>query len=373
MYPIRFLIFLIISFLLTPFLFADEAIRIGAIFSKTGQASKHSIEHLDFVRFAVEEFNEKGGIRGQKIELLEFDNGSTALGSRQAAIKAVESGVIAVLGPSWSSHALASGRVLQKAGIPMLTPLATNPKVTQIGEFIFRSCFVDSFQGKLIAKFMLEDLKAKRAVVLVNAGQIYSTGLASVFEKNFRSKGGHITASLFYSEEATNYRELLKPLKSQQFDAIFLPGYTRDSALLIRAAYDLGIKTQFIGGDGWSSQMKTYAGESINGHYYLTHWHPSVNNKKSIRFVEKYTAKNGYPVLQAGMALSFDAANLLIDAIQRANSSRPSDIKKALAETRGFQSVTGTISIDTERNPIKPAVILQFDKGYTKLVKQVSP
>jgi len=353
--------------------FSAETIKIGAIYSKSGEAKTISEEFLIVTRFAIKEINSNGGVLGKQLELLEFDNESTGLGSRNAARRAVQEKVVAVLGPSWSSHALGSAPVLQKAGIPMLSPTATNPSVTLVGDYIFRICFIDSFQGRMLAKFAKEDLKAQRAVILINTGYVYSTDLADMFKISFQDLGGQVVKMIDYAEDSTNYSEMLQALQGISYDVVFIPGYTRDSAQIIDKATEMGLQTTFLGGDGWSHLMFDYIGDGLNGNYYLTHWDKTLATERSKTFVKKISHFFNFSKINAGMALSYDTVYLLADAIIRANSSNPGAIQEALASTTDFTGVTGMVEFDRNRNPIKPAVILQFQDRKTVAVKILAP
>ncbi|MCP4673434.1 MAG: ABC transporter substrate-binding protein [Desulfobacula sp.] len=349
-------------------------IKIAAIFSKTGEAAAISEEHLIVTRFAVDEINAKGGILGRRIELIEIDNKSTALGSKQAALKAVEKSVVAVVGPSWSSHALAMADVLQQHGIPMVSPTATNPKVTQKGDFIFRACFIDSFQGEILAKFAYNELNLSSVAVLTNTGYVYSTDLAQRFINTFKTLKGNIAIELDYSEDLTDYSKLLKNLNTHKYDAVFIPGYTRDSAQIIKAARQMGVECPVLGGDGWSHLMFDYApAKALNNTYYLTHWFKTVKDPKSLEFVKKIQHIFEDSKINAGMALSYDTVYLIAHAILNAQSFDPLKIKDALAATKNFKGVTGSVKFGPGRNPVKPAVILQFKDKKSQLVKQYLP
>ncbi|MBU3917875.1 ABC transporter substrate-binding protein, partial [bacterium] len=214
-------------------------------------------------RFAIDEINEKGGWFGKRIELLEFDNESTPLGSKNAAKKAIQENVSAVIGASWSSNSLAAAPVLQQAGIPMITPASTNPKVTTVGHCIFRIPFLDSFQGVVMADFAIFELKAKTASILINVDNQYSTGLAEIFINRFKEQGGKILSKGNYLQDAANFTPLLKQVKELNPEVTFVPGYPRDSALIIKQARKMAVTTIFLGGDGWSDRMYEYAGEEL--------------------------------------------------------------------------------------------------------------
>ncbi len=351
---------------------AGDVIKIAAIFSQSGEAMQNSFEHLETIKIAVEEINQSGGILGRPISIIELDNESSSLGSRRAAQKAIQEDVVAVIGGSWSSHALGMAPVLQKAGIPMITPTATNPKVTQIGEYIFRVCFVDAFQGKMLAKFLVEDLKAKKVAVLTNTDQIFSIELSRYFIDEFKALGQTVTTELDYIETAPEFRSLVTKLSKYKFDAVFIPGYTRDSAQIIKTARIKGISVPFIGGDGWSHRMLNYASWELDNTYYITHWHKGMIDKKSKKFIKKILPSFEFSKINAGMALSYDAVFLLADAITRAGVVDKNQIRQALATTRNYDGVTGRITFDSQRNPVKSAVILKFKNNETKVVKQIS-
>ena len=366
------ILFFLCTLLGTADLMAEETIRIGAIYSLSGEAKNISDEHLIATRFAVREINKNGGVLGRQLELIEVDNESSGIGSRNAAQFLVRQKVVAVVGPSWSSHALSVAPVLQKAAIPMLSPTATNPRVTLVGNYIFRICFIDSFQGEMLAKFAYTDKGLKRAVLLVNSGHVYSTDLADVIEKSYEQLGGKVLRSIDYVEDVSNYREILQSLKDIKYDMIFIPGYARDAAHIIKTAEELGIETVFIGGDGWSHLMYKYGGSSLNGNFYLTHWNKSVPDKLSQDFVKKISTLFRPSQINAGMALAYDTIYLLADAITRVNSIEPAAIRDALANTRKFTGVTGNVQFDKDRNPIKPAVVLEFMNGDAIVVKTIS-
>lgn len=368
--------FFIIGFL---FLFchasvgAGAPIKVAAIFSISGEAVAISFDHLMAAKIALEEINASGGVMGRPIQLIELDNQSTALGSHKAALEAVNQGVSAVVGGPWSSHAIGMGNALQKAGIPMISPIATNPKLTEIGDYIFRTCFIDSYQGEMLAQFAHKDLGAKKVAVLTNVDQVYSIDLSEEFITKFKALGGQVSVRIDYIENLTEYGDLIAELLRHEFDAVLLPGYTRDSAQIIKTARHKGVVKPFIGGDGWSPLMFNYAWEEFENSYYLTHWHKDLSDEKSIGFTRKILERRGGDQVMSGMALSYDTMYLLADAIQRAGSAEPKKIRDALAQTSDFVGVTGRIVFDPNRNPLKPAVILKFEDGKFVLFKRLVP
>jgi branched-chain amino acid transport system substrate-binding protein len=353
--------------------YGAEPVRIAAIFAKTGSAVVVPGIRTEFsaVHLAVKELNAKGGLLGHPIEVLEFDNQSTALGSKQAAGEAVKAKVIAVIGATRSSHSLGMAPVLQTAGILMISPISTNPQVTLMGDYIFRVCFIDDFQGEVMAAFAIKDLKAKKAVVLTNTGEQFSLSLSRLFMERFKKLGGQILWEGDYLGSATNFEEQLKKVHLVKPDACFVPGYDTDTGFIIKQAREMGISATFMSGDGVSESIYKYAEGFADGIYYTSHWHPENTDKRSRLFVHAYEKDYG-KIVEAAPALTYDAVMLLADAAKRAKSIDPAKIRDALAATKGFKGVTGEITFDQNRNPLnKSAVILKFEKGKSLYVKTI--
>ena len=373
-------IILVISFLYSMCCFAESGqniisdkkpIRIGVILAEIGKSAKTNAYQYKTMQFAQEEVNASGGVLDRKIELIPIDNKSTALGSKIAAQKAVDLRVAAVIGPFWSSQAHGAAPILQKAKIPMIAPTATNPKVTLVGDYIFRACFVDTFQGEAMAHFVVNDLKAKSAVVLTNTGDHYSLGLSEFFQKNFRQLGGNVLWEGDYSDSDINFEMLLKKTKELKPDVVYVPGYIRDSGFIIKQARKMGIKATFLGGDGWNDLIYQYGEEYVDGSIFSNDWHVDVPREKSRDYVKRFEEEIG-PVKTTPAA--YDSVMLLVDAIKRAKSIDPQEIQKALATTKNFAGVTGNYTFDTNGDPIdKSVVILKFENGKAVYVKTINP
>jgi branched-chain amino acid transport system substrate-binding protein len=349
---------------------AAETVKIAAVFAKTGKAALGNTP-FNGVRMAVNELNQRGGILGKSIELFELDNQSTALGSKLAAQKAVKANVIAVFGASWSSHSQAMAPICQTAEIPMLTPYSTNPQVTLVGNYIFRICYIDPFQGRVMANFSYQYLKAKTAGVLINADSKFSEGLAEHFIQNYKKLGGRILFEENYLDKTANFEILVKKINAFRPEVVFLPGYDKDSAYIIKQTRNSGLSTTFIGGDGWSDDMYKLVGDVIEGNYYSSHWHPDSTGIKSQQFIKKF--KDYSDDFDTGSALSYDCVMLFADAVSRAGSLDKSKIRDAIAATENYQGVTGKISFNRNGDPIKSAVILKFQKETSIFVKTVDP
>jgi branched-chain amino acid transport system substrate-binding protein len=358
---------------LHPPVLSAEPATIAAIFAKTGIAAASNEVTISGVELAVEEINRQGGVLDRPLKLIVLDNRSTPIGSTIAAQEAVRLQSMAVIGADWSSHSLAIAPVLQKAGIPMISPGSTNPKVTHVGDYIFRVCFLDSFQGTAMARFAYHELKARKAVVMKNVDEDYCLMLAEFFTNAFKEKGGHILWEGYYRGKAVDFATLLKKVKALQPDVVYVPGYERDSGLLIRQGFSIGIIATFLGGDGWDG-IYQYGKEAVEGGFYSAHWHPQVPSEKSIHFHKIYKQRYGKRINNTLTPLGYDATMLLADAVKRAGVWNRAKIRDALSGTTGFEGVTGIISLDENGDPReKEVVILKIEKGKPVYFKTLKP
>jgi branched-chain amino acid transport system substrate-binding protein len=348
-------------------------IKIGHFASMTGAQATFGVSTDRAIRLAIKERNEKGGVKGRKLELFTIDDAGKQSEAATAVTRLInDDKVVAVLGEVASSLSLAGGPIAQKAGIPMISPSSTNPDVTDVGDYIFRVCFLDDFQGWVVAKFAFDTLKAKKVAILFDQGQAYSSGLADYFEKAFTAMGGTITTKQAYTGGNLEISSQLQQLKGSNSDAIFVPGYYSDAGTIIRKGREAGIKSVFLGGDGWDSEeLPKIAGDAINGNYFANHYAPEEDRPEVKNFVDKY--KKEYGARADGLAaLGYDAALVLFDAMERAPSLKGSDLRDALAATKDFTGVTGKFSIDKDRNAQKSAVIVQYKDGKQTMAARVS-
>ena len=351
-----------------------SSITIAAVFAKTGVANLMDFQHFRGVSLAVDEINEHGGLLGKRVEVVELDNQSSALAAKHAAQEAINLGVTAVIGASWSAHSLAMAPLLEEAGIPMISPLSTNPELTLKGEYVFRVCFTDTFQGKVMAHFAYRDLGARTAMVLKNVSGVYSMDLGEFFAGTFTELGGRILGEGKYKEKDLDFSEILAEVQSKNPQIVFVPGYIRDSALIMKQAANLGIRTLFLGADGWSNKMYELAGSAIDGQYYCTHWHPGVSFPQSLKLLKSYDGKYHTELQDSFAPMAYDAVMVLADAIKRSGVLDRRKIRDALSETTGFQGATGTITFDENGDPVnKDAVILRFQSQTSAFVKVITP
>jgi branched-chain amino acid transport system substrate-binding protein len=355
---------------------AQDTIKVGEYASLTGKEASFGQQSHKGLTLAIEELNAAGGVLGKKLELITEDN-QTKPGESATAVKKLISRdkVVALIGEVASGRSLEAAPIAQAAKIPMIAPAATNPKVTQTGNYIFRVCFIDPFQGTVMAKFAQTDLKAKKVAVLSSVSNAYSVGLAKFFKETFTANGGIIVSEKNFSEGDKDFRAQLTAVKAAGADAVFVPSYYTEAALIARQARDLGINVPFFGGDGWvADQLLEIGGEALNGCYYSTHFSPENQDPVVQAFVKKFKARwgaNENP--DAFAALGYDAAYVLVDAIKRAGSTDGPKLRDALAATKNFTGVTGVTNIDANRDASKPAAIIAIKKGKLEFLKTVAP
>ena len=349
---------------------AKQGIPVAAIFSLTGSAAEANKSSLLGIQWAVEEINTAGGVLGRPLQIIEIDDRSTPIGAKVAAEKADKIQVAAIIGPAFSSQALAVARVAQNKSIPMISNVATNPKLTHIGNFIFRICYNDDQQGRVLSRFAYQELNYRKVQTIVNISSDYSLGLADTFEKAFIKFGGTTFTRSTYKARQSNFRQVIEQAKRTNPDAIFIAGHY-ESARIILEAERSGLRSVPLGGDGWDEpNFYQIGGNQIKLGYYTTHWSESIATAPSKRFVNRYRKGN---IILAPTALAYDAAKLLADAIARAGSTDRAAVRDALAGTKGFAGVTGELSFDAHGDPIKSIIIMQIVNGNPQILKLVHP
>ncbi len=350
---------------------AGHPIPVGAIFALTGEAAESDIQSLQGIQIALSEINAAGGIDGRPFALTVFDNRSTPIGAKIAADEAVNDGVVAVLGPAWSSHCLSAAPVLQRHRIPMITNIATHPDITRIGDCIFRVCFTDDYQGRILARFAREELGADRAVILVDLVSHYSMTLGRIFGETFSAHGGTLTGTFSYKGADRDFEPMLQAARQTGPNLIFIPGH-QESGRIIRQAAGMGIALPVLGGDGWNGEpFNRNGGIRLARGYFTTHWAPEVDYPASRDFLRRCPLS--VHTLDAGLMLAYDATTLLADAIRRAGTPEPEAIRSALAKTRNFPGVTGPITMNRWGDPVKQAVLMGIEAGRTTYLKTLPP
>jgi branched-chain amino acid transport system substrate-binding protein len=335
-------------------------IKVGHFASLTGSESTFGQSTDNAIKLAVQERNAKGGVKGRQIELITLDDASKASEAGNVVQRLIsQNGVIAILGEVASGSSINGGKVAQQAGVPMITPSSTNKKVTAGRDMVSRVCFVDEFQGYVVAKFAY-DQGMKKVAMLFDQAAPYSKGLADSFKTELTGMGGEIVTSQAFTAGDPDVSAQLQSIKTSGAQAVFLPAYYTDVGNIVNQARKLGITVPFLGGDGWDSvKLAEIGGKAIEGSYYSNHYSFDEDRPEVQEFVKKYQA--AYGSTPDGLAaLGYDAALVLFDAMERSASMKGPDLRKAIAETKNFTGVTGTFSIDENRNAKKSAVIVEY-------------
>jgi branched-chain amino acid transport system substrate-binding protein len=347
---------------------------IGTLGSLTGSEASFGTVVRDGIQFAVDEVNAAGGVKGRKVELRSYDTQGKIEESVAAAKRLLtQDKVVLILGDVTSSGSLTIADAVQAARVPMVTPSSTHPDVTKKGDFVFRTCFIDPFQGGAMARFARENLKLDRVAVLHDSKNASSLGLSDTFTAAFKKLGGTVVAVESYSKGDTDYRAPLLAVKRAKPQALYLPGFYSEVGIIARQARELGLTQPLLGGDGWdSSRLFELAGGALEGSSFSSHYAMDNPAPELRRFVSAFQERYGRTP-EAASALGYDAAKVSLAAIERAESLSGPAIRDALARTKDFPAATGNLTLDADRNPVKPAVILTIRDGQARFAAAVTP
>ncbi len=347
---------------------------LGEVGSLTGAQATFGISTRNGIDLAIKEANAAGGVKGKKLAVRVYDDQSKPEEAAQATTRLItQDKALIILGEVASSNSLAMAEKAQAAGVPMITPSSTNITVTQKGDYIFRVCFIDPFQGGVMAKFARENLKADRVAILQDNKSAYSIGLTEVFTAKFKEMGGTLLATESYSQGDTDFRAQLTSIKKLKPQGIYVPGYYNDVGIIARQARELGLTVPMMGGDGWDSEkLFELAGDTLDGSYFSNHYSPQNPDPRVKNFIANYKAAYT-AVPDALAALGYDAARVAIAALERSKDLSGPAIRDAIAQTQGFEGVAGKISLDAQRNAVKSAAILKVANGTTEFVTTINP
>ncbi|WP_251551702.1 ABC transporter substrate-binding protein [Neobacillus muris] len=360
---------------------SDEGgeIKIGANLELSGGVASYGQSIKEGIDLALEEIN-KEGIDGKKIKLVTYDNKSEAPEAIAGATKLIsQDKVAAIIGSATSGNTKAQIEIAQSNSTPLLTPTGTASDVTvkdgKLNDFVFRTCFIDPFQGTVAAQFAAQDLKVKTAAIFIDSSSDYSKGLADSFKEKFEAEGGKIVTQEAYVAKDTDFHSQLTNIKGKNPDFVFIPGYYEEVGLIVKQARELGLTVPLMGADGWDSPtLVDLAGkEALNNTFITNHYSSGDDDAKVQEFVKAFKAKYKDKSPDAFNALGYDSAYFIADAIKRAGSSDPKKIQKALAETDGLELVTGVMKLDKNHDPIKSAVILEYNDGEQQFKSKVDP
>ncbi len=365
---------LILAALSAALLPAEEPIKLGLFASLTGREAAFGQFTSRGVILAVEEINAAGGLLGRPVELVTEDTRSLQGEPATVAKKlAVRDRVVAIINGTGSAAALEAAPVCQTAGVPFVAAVATNPFVTQAGNFIFQTCFTDPFQGTVLARFARQTLKAKRVAVLVSNDNPYSVGLTRFFRARLVADGGEIVAESKYAEGDKDFRAQLTAIKATNPEAIFASGNYTESALICKQARQLGLTVPIFGGDTWDTPtLLELGGKDVEGTYFCGHFSPDSSDPRAQGFVTRFRARWG-AAPDTGGSLGYEAVMVIADALRRAGSSDRRLLRDALAATKDFAGVTGRITIEANRTATKSAVIFAVRDGRFVFQESVTP
>lgn len=361
---------------------ANGPIKIGINFELTGGVAAFGNSALNAAKLATKEINAAGGVLGKQIELVVADNASKPDETARAAQKLISSDkVVAMIGATTSTNTLAAVPIANEKKVPMISSSATNPKVTvddrtnKVNEWVFRACFIDPFQGKVMADFSTKDLKAKTAVIYTDTSSDYSKGLSKFFKETFTKNGGTIVAEESYQQKDNDFKAVLTRIKDKKPDVIYVPGYYEEVGKIVKQAREMGITVPMMGGDGWEApQLFDIAGkENLNNTFISNHYANDDQAPEVQKFLTAYKNEYKGEMPDAMGVLGYDAVYMLADAIKRAGEATPEKIKNALASTKDFKAVTGSISLNENHDPVKAAVILEFKDGKEVFKTKVNP
>ncbi|MFJ7753212.1 ABC transporter substrate-binding protein [Peribacillus muralis] len=356
-----------------------DTIKIGVNLELSGGVASYGQSIAEGLELATEEIN-KEGIDGKKIKLIKVDNKSEASEATSGAIKLTsQDQVAAIVGAATSTNSIAQVQIAQDNKVPVISPSGTSPEITfskdKLNDYIFRTSFIDPFQGTVAANFATTEIKAKSAAIYIDSASDYSKGLAAAFKEQFEKNGGKIVAEEAYIAKDTDFRSTLTRLKSAKPDFIFLPGYYEEAGLIVKQARETGLDVPFMGGDGWDSpKLVEIAGaKALNNTFITNHYSSGDPDEKIQNFVSAFKAKYKDKSPDAFNALGYDTGYFLADAIKRAGSADSTKIKEALEKTKNLELVTGTFTLDEKHNPIKSATILEFKEGKQVFNTKINP
>ena len=350
-------------------------IKIGYFGDLTGPTYNFGMSANNGVLMAAAKTNQEGGLNGRQIDIVvQDDRGSAEEAARLTAKLIDQYKVVAVIAGGVSGNSRAAAPKAQSSHIPLISPSSTDPAVTQAGDYIFRACFVDSFQGEVMASFAADKLKAKKAAILFDINSSYGRGLTEYFETSFRKLGGEIVNKQSYTQGDSDFKGQLSSIKAAEPDVIYIPGYYLEVALIAKQARALGLNQPLLGGDGWDApELWQLGGDALNGSFISTHYSPDDPSPNIQEFVQEYKQRYQNLVPDAHAALAYDATRLLFDAIKRAGTTDGAQLRDALANTKNFEGVTGLISMDADRNAVKPAVVLKLQDASFIYQEKIQP
>ena len=353
---------------------ATGDIPVGVYAALTGDQASFGNATVQGVKLAAEEINAAGGVLGRKIKLvIEDDQGRPEQAASVVTKLITNDNVIAVIGENSSSNSLAAAPICQSSKVPMISPSSTNPAVTEKGDYIFRVCFTDPYQGKALAAFVKTNLQIDTAAILIDKKNDYSVGLGQFFQKEFEALGGRITGTQSYAGGDTEFRPQLTTLKRGAPKVLFIPGFYTEVGQIAIQARDLGMTMPMVGGDGWDSPtVIEIGGKSVDGSYFSDHYFVGDPRPLVKQFVAKIQQRHNKKP-EANAALGYDALKIFAAAATRAGSLDRAAIRDQIAATKDYDGVSGMITMGADRNPVKPVAMIKIENGQMGFAGWVKP
>lgn len=358
---------------------AGDTIKVGASFELTGNVANYGKSILSGAKMAMDEANEKGGVNGKKITVVESDNKSEPSESGNSVTKLItQDKVVAIIGPATSGCVAASSPITTANKVPQIAPSATATSITvdesgKVKDYMFRACFIDPFQGKVMAQFADKTLKVKNVAILYDSSSDYSKGLADVFQKSMEEKGGQVVAKEAFLSKDLDFKASLTKIKAANPEAIYVPGYYEEVSKIVKQAREIGIDVPMLGSDGWESpKLAEIAGvEALHDCYYVSAFFAQDQDPSVQSFIKAYKAKyQKDPDIFAMQG--YNAGLVLVDALKRSNNATGEKLAKAMAETKDLPIASGKLTYDAEHNPIMSALILSLEGGTATLKEKIS-
>lgn len=348
---------------------AQETLKLGGNFELTGSVASYGTPMHEGVALAVKEINEAGGLLGQEIEYIYYDNQSNLTETASIATRLVDEGVFGVIGPATSGDVQAQIPVINNAGVPAISPAGTLDNITldedgNVFEYLFRVCFEDSYQGEAGANFIHTDLELSNAAVVTDLASDYSLGVSDAFTAKFTDLGGNVVVTESVQAGDTDFSAVITTLLAQDFDVLYMPIYYNEAGLFIKQAREMGLTQPIVGSDGYHSDtLIDLAGPAnANDVYFTTHFSTASEDPKVQEFLAAFETEYGKQA-DTFAALAYDAAYLIFEAVERGESAERDSVQQELAATDNFEGVTGTFAIDENHNPVKPALMLGLQNG----------
>ena len=354
-------------------------IKIGGNVEMTGGVANYGNQALSGMKLAFKQVNESGGVLGKKINLILADNKSEPAEAANATTKLItQDKVSIVMGPIVSSNVLATVKIAEDNKVVVMTPTGTNEKITvdngKVRPFAFRACFIDPFQGRVMANYATKSLKAKTAVIYIDSSSDYSKGVAAAFEETFVKNGGKVAGKEAFLQKDQDFKATLTKIKSMNADSVFIPAYYEEVGKIVKQARELGITQPLLGTDGWDNPkvVEIAGAAALNNTFFSNHYSSQDSDPNVRKFIEAYKAE--YKEEPSSMAaLGYDAAMIMVDAIKRANTTDAAKVKEALEQTKNLQVSTGIVTMDSNHNPIKSAVVIEMKDGKQTFKEKINP